>query len=274
MQLNHGNGKTNGNANSIQTINFPFSLNDGIIRNMEVAIKRPLKLRSVKMAANKEYSRKSDAVRAAKKEFGEGWESSVQIFDRDTPEGKRYIYDFPRGENGNIENTAKAITDTLTAAIPAIVNAVIHPVAKEEAPAEPPVEAQEPESGGIRIPFGGEEEPSEKDLAKAEANDHMAAGDRLANAQTANVDPLKPRVSTVEKPTKLVWAIADELTSKDPKVSRKDVINECVKRGIAYGTARTQFQHWFKQKTDSAKEPRAKLENGKVIPPQANTAKR
>lgn len=53
------------------------------------------------------------------------------------------------------------------------------------------------------------------------------------------------RKSSIERPTKAVWDIAEELTEKDPSIRRKDVIAECVARGIAYYTARTQYQQWL-----------------------------
>lgn len=46
--------------------------------------------------------------------------------------------------------------------------------------------------------------------------------------------------SVVERPTKLVWAIAMAM----PDATRKEVIAECRRRGIAHGTARTQYQLW------------------------------
>ena len=52
------------------------------------------------------------------------------------------------------------------------------------------------------------------------------------------------RTSTVDGPTKLVWHIADAMLKADPGVRRKDVIEECVRRGIAFYTARTQYQYW------------------------------
>ena len=51
--------------------------------------------------------------------------------------------------------------------------------------------------------------------------------------------------STIERPTKAVWHIADEMKAKNPNVRRKDVIAECIARGIANFTARTQYQQWF-----------------------------
>lgn len=46
--------------------------------------------------------------------------------------------------------------------------------------------------------------------------------------------------STVESPVKRVWAIADSM----PEAKRKDVIAACVEEGIAFFTARTQYQKW------------------------------
>ena len=61
--------------------------------------------------------------------------------------------------------------------------------------------------------------------------------------------------STIERPTKAVWHIADEMKAKNHNVRRKDVIAECVARGIASFTARTQYQQWFQvQKEMQARE--------------------
>lgn len=57
--------------------------------------------------------------------------------------------------------------------------------------------------------------------------------------------------SSVDSPTKLVWYIADEMTTKDPSVPRKKVIEECQRRGIAFYTARTQYQQWLTAKRES-----------------------
>lgn len=54
------------------------------------------------------------------------------------------------------------------------------------------------------------------------------------------------RLSTCEKPTKAVWNIADEMKAANPAITRKEVVAECIRRGVAPGTARTQFQAWFK----------------------------
>lgn len=58
--------------------------------------------------------------------------------------------------------------------------------------------------------------------------------------------------STIERPTKAVWHIADEMSAANPQVRRKDVIAECVRRGIAFYTARTQYQQWLQVKKEMA----------------------
>lgn len=62
------------------------------------------------------------------------------------------------------------------------------------------------------------------------------------NAKPAGTGIAFARTSTCERPTKKVWIIADSM----PKASRKEVMAECVVQGVAYGTARTQYQAWFK----------------------------
>lgn len=51
--------------------------------------------------------------------------------------------------------------------------------------------------------------------------------------------------STVLKPTKLVWDIAEKMKAKNSDARRKDVIAACVEAGVALNTARTQYQLWF-----------------------------
>lgn len=87
--------------------------------------------------------------------------------------------------------------------------------------------------------------------AQAEADqtpEDIKNGDRAANA-SMGVDEAKPRISSCERPTKRVWDIADSM----PKASRKEVMAECVRQGIAYGTSRTQYQAWFKASQTGSK---------------------
>ena len=65
--------------------------------------------------------------------------------------------------------------------------------------------------------------------------------------------------STIERPTKAVWHIADEMVG----ASRSAVIAECVARGIAFYTARTQYQQWFKVQKEMADREAAQAKAAK-----------
>ena len=57
------------------------------------------------------------------------------------------------------------------------------------------------------------------------------------------------RVSEIDSPCMSVWEIADEMNSAEQveengPAKRKDVIAKCVESGIAFYTARTQYQLW------------------------------
>ena len=58
-----------------------------------------------------------------------------------------------------------------------------------------------------------------------------------------------PRESVIDNPVKMVWEIADRLWGQ----RRKDIIEECVRLGIAYNTARTQYQAFYKVKSQEGK---------------------
>jgi len=64
--------------------------------------------------------------------------------------------------------------------------------------------------------------------------------------QSTKKEVVRLRKSTIESPSKRVWEIAEQMKAANPNVRRKDVIAACVEQGIAYYTARTQYQLWFK----------------------------
>ena len=151
----------------------------------------------------KSYMIRSQAEKAAAKEFGDSWVQTHEIYARP-----------------DIMPVRWAIRQTLDSLIDETI-----------------------EMAGAAI----EEMKTNLTLAEAlaesgESLDDLKEADRQANAAMSNTDMLKPRVSTCERPTKKVWDIADSM----PKASRKEVMAECVAQGIAYGTARTQYQAWFK----------------------------
>ena len=50
--------------------------------------------------------------------------------------------------------------------------------------------------------------------------------------------------STIQSPVKVVWAVCEEMKSS----ARKDVVAECMRRGVNVHTAKTQFQRWSASK--------------------------
>lgn len=63
----------------------------------------------------------------------------------------------------------------------------------------------------------------------------------------SNINQVKS--SSAKKPVKLVWEIADKMWGEP----RKDIIAACVAAGIAYNTARTQYQAFYSIKSKEAK---------------------
>lgn len=60
--------------------------------------------------------------------------------------------------------------------------------------------------------------------------------------------------SEVDHPCKRVWGIACDMKKANPDVKRGEVLAECVRQGVAYYTARTQYQQWLTiQKEEAAR---------------------
>ena len=57
------------------------------------------------------------------------------------------------------------------------------------------------------------------------------------------------RKSTIESPCYIVWDTADKMSKQNAR--RKDVIAACVAKGVAFYTARTQYQLWLSAKNAS-----------------------
>jgi len=79
--------------------------------------------------------------------------------------------------------------------------------------------------------------------------------------QPKPVGAVKPMLheSSIERPCKRVWAIADEMFAANPQMKRKDVLARCVAEGIAFYTARTQYQQWLGIQREMATATRATL---------------
>jgi hypothetical protein len=119
-----------------------------------------------------------------------------------------------------------------------LIEAAEEPV--QEAPAE--VEATEADIAAM-------EKQADEQLA-AQLNEEAAQA--IEAPAEGKAKPEVKRKSDIKRPTKLVWHIADEMSAANPQVRRKDVIAECVRRGIAFYTARTQYQQWLAAKNSTA----------------------
>ena len=213
------------------------------------------------------YKIKSSATRAAKKAHGDDYLTKCQIVE--TPDGFIIQTEEVKAFEPSASLTSEiATTEVLVANdadiakkaakkaelmaqkpqhIPALPSGII--VASPEAPTPSPALPQ-----GLKI-----SPPADSEVAELQAQ-----ADAQANADAVNVDPAKPRMSTTPLPTKKVWHIADSM----PGAKRKEVIEACVLQGIAYGTARTQYQHWFKCVNDCKAAPIATIgADGKVVMP-------
>ena len=69
----------------------------------------------------------------------------------------------------------------------------------------------------------------------------MSEDEANATAAPEVVADTRIRKSATENPTKLVWEIAESM----PGAKRKEVLAEAERRGVAFYTARTQYQRWL-----------------------------
>lgn len=209
----------------------------------------------------KTYKIKSSAVRAAKKEMGDNWMDFASIIQV----GEEFAIELKA--TSSIKSTVEAVQlladNDKEVAEKAAKKAEIEKKKPAFIPAKPAHEA-------VAEEIAPKSKPSLPPFLKKPVIEESAVpeeaklGDAVANLASVNVDPLRPRLSSCELPTKKVWHIADSM----PGAKRKDVIEECVRQGIAYGTARTQYQHWFKTLNDSKAAPIAVIgKDGKVSIP-------
>ena len=61
-------------------------------------------------------------------------------------------------------------------------------------------------------------------------------------AATATPPVAAQSKSTIQSPVKVVWAVCEEMKS----AARKDVVAECMRRGVNVHTAKTQYQRFLK----------------------------
>ena len=163
----------------------------------------------------KTYTTKSNAKRAARSSFG-----------KDAIEGKDFIIE---GESNawffTILSNSEGIdqSDTLDLKI------VDQPVIEEEA----------------YIPGEGGDFEDYLDAALTQQEESI---------ETSTEPQLHRKKSAIEKPCVAVWRIAECMLNENPDVSRKEIVAACEKAGIAFYTARTQYQLWRQAHNTSAKK--------------------
>lgn len=132
---------------------------------------------------------------------------------------------------------------------------IVMPLPAPEAPRDPAASLADQREGAFAFPTNN---LSKLPLTEDGYVDESKAADQLANeallqaAQESATGPAPKEwihKSSVMKPTKLVWIIADEMLASAqaaqlPVPTRKEVQDECIRRGVASGTARTQYQAW------------------------------
>lgn len=116
--------------------------------------------------------------------------------------------------------------------------------------AEEPVQEAQTEVVATEADVAAMEKQADEQLA-AQLNEE--ATQAIEAPAKGEAKPEVKHKSDIERPTKTVWHIADEMSAANPQVRRKEVIAECVRRGIAFYTARTQYQQWLATKNGTAK---------------------
>ncbi len=199
----------------------------------------------------KTYAQKSSATRAAKSAHGANWAASFTI----DATGEGFVLT-------PISRTlppppAEIILNPALLAIPPAPPAPIIPASLSHEAVAIPLPP-------IPTPPSPEPEQIASPIIPSVPSIHAAAAvEMFGELDLGRV--AKPTVSTIKLPTKKVWDIADKM----PGAKRKDVIEACVQQGIAYGTARTQYQHWFKCLNDSKSAPIAVIgADGKISLPK------
>jgi hypothetical protein len=174
--------------------------------------------------AGKPYAIRSSATRAAKQD---GF-APEQITVREVEGGFAYFINEPSlAAKAEVAGEPEQVVEAIR-------------VAEQAAATPAPVEVVDAHTAEAKLAAG---------LAAREA---QAPQDTPPTA--APTAPDRKGKSTVEGPTKLVWAIADEMFAANPDTKRKDVIAAAQARGIAYYTARTQYQQWLTATKASKKD--------------------
>lgn len=202
---------------------------------------------------DKSYIIEAQAVKAAVKEFGEGWADGHKIsFDEATKKFRVQSLKTPAQAVADLEHATHEVVAQMTAKQRAAngrraTDVLPLPAFDDDSDEARAIRASALEANLMQN-VTLEQALKESGETIEELKEDQEVADKLANA-SMGVDEAKPRISSCERPTKRVWDIADSM----PKASRKEVMAECVRQGIAYGTSRTQYQAWFKASQTGSK---------------------
>ena len=172
----------------------------------------------------KVYQLRKSAIRAAREDgFKDG---EFKVMESVREDGFYYI---PK-DNKKRDIAAEAISELTMSEY------------KDDNEKSPPQEAPKPP---IPVP-----EVKLEIIHKAEPEIKTAAEKTLEEKKKSPrlVFTVKPNKSTVPLPTKMARDIAEAMWQKNHNVTRRDVMSECVRQGIAFYTARTQYQLWSQSK--------------------------
>lgn len=97
---------------------------------------------------------------------------------------------------------------------------------------------------------GKAKKPAEKPKAKAKA--------AKPKAKAAKQEDIR-RASEIENPVQHVWNVCEEMYAADNNVRRRDILARLDGEGVAFYTARTQYQRWYAARKAS-EQPAKKAE--------------
>ena len=97
----------------------------------------------------------------------------------------------------------------------------------------------------IHLSNGAASEDSEHPKHEKYLHVCLGCGEEFGPELEKKVAKPQQNHSSINQPCREVWTIAEKMREVNPDVKRKEVLEACVKAGIAYYTARTQYQQWL-----------------------------
>src|SRR3954462_3622767 len=175
-----------------------------------------------------------------------------------------------KNHNRNFYNSIKAGTDRDEAIVAELgIETPVQDQPETISQPEPTPEVQAPVEQPVQVITQPEplvaDQPVVAPVAPVQDLQAMLAATAAAVAGEGKL-PVQPKVdrypdrkkrSEIVSPVKTMWAICDLMISADPTARRKDMIEAGIKAGIAFYTARTQYQAWFTARRESLKNAAA-----------------